>query len=181
MKFKPLPLQGAFLIEIELREDSRGSFARTFCATEFAAHGLETHYPQANMSISLRRGILRGLHFQRNDAAEVKLVRVTQGRILDVIVDLRQASPTFGSHTMAELSATNLTMMYVPRGFAHGFLTLEDCTQVCYQVSAPYTPDMEGGVRWNDPWLAIPWPIVSPELSARDATHPDFDPDRCAF
>lgn len=181
MKFKALPLQGAFLIEIEPQEDIRGSFARTFCATEFAAHGLETHFPQANMSISLRRGILRGLHFQRGDAAEVKLVRVAQGRVLDVIVDLRRASATFGRYAMAELSATNLTMMYVPRGFAHGFLTLEDDTQVCYQVSAPYTPDMEGGVRWDDPWLAIPWPIVSPALSPRDASHPDFDPDRCAF
>ncbi len=181
MKFNPLPLQGAYLIEIEPRADSRGSFARTFCATEFAAHGLETHFPQANMSISQRRGILRGLHYQLGHATEVKVVRVARGRILDVIVDLRRASPTFGQHAMAELSADNLTMMYVPRGFAHGLLALDDHTQVCYRVSAPYTPELEGGVRWNDPWLAIPWPIQTPELSPRDASHPDFDPDRCAF
>jgi dTDP-4-dehydrorhamnose 3,5-epimerase len=133
------------------------------------------------MSISLRRGILRGLHFQRGHAAEVKLVRVAQGCILDVIVDLRRESPTFGDHFLAELSAVNGKMMYVPRGFAHGFLALENLSQVCYQVSAPYAPEWEGGVRWNDPKLAIPWPIEVPELSPRDASHPDFDPDTCAF
>jgi dTDP-4-dehydrorhamnose 3,5-epimerase len=176
MNFDPTPLLGAFVIALEPRRDQRGSFARTFCAREFAAAGLATDFVQTNMSISARAGTLRGLHFQRGAAAEDKLVRVASGRILDVIVDLREGSPTFARHFKQELSADNDLMLYVPRGFAHGFVTLVPDCQVVYQVSNFYTPAEESGIRWNDPFFGIEWPVREPTLSERDAAFPDFRP-----
>jgi dTDP-4-dehydrorhamnose 3,5-epimerase len=178
MNFDPTPLLGAFVIALEPRRDQRGSFARTFCAREFAAAGLATEFVQANMSVSARSGTLRGLHFQRGAAAEDKLVRVAAGRILDVIIDLRDGSPTFAQHFKQELSADNGLMLYVPRGFAHGFVTLVPGCQVVYQVSNFYSSADESGVRWNDPFFGIEWPVREPILSERDAAFPDFRPSR---
>lgn len=174
MKFDPTPLAGAFVVSLEPRQDERGSFARTFCMREFAAAGLATQMVQSNMSISTRQSTLRGMHFQRGNAAEDKLVRVVQGRILDVIIDIRPESPTFGRHFKVELSAGNGLMLYVPRGFAHGFLTLTPDCQVVYQVSNYYNPESEVGIRWNDPFFALDWPVREPVLSPKDAAHPDF-------
>ena len=176
MKFQPTALDGAFVIELTPVGDARGHFARTYCAREFAAHGLADTFVQSNLSVSPRKGTLRGLHFQRGAAAEDKLVRVTHGRILDVIVDLRPGSATFGRHLQVELADDDHRLLYVPRGFAHGFLTLTDGCQVNYQVSNYYNPAAEGGVRWNDPWFGIRWPVTDPILSARDAAFPDFRP-----
>lgn len=178
MNFHGTPLLGAFVIALEPRRDQRGSFARTFCAREFASAGLATDFVQTNMSVSARAGTLRGLHFQRGAAAEDKLVRVAVGRILDVIIDLRQDSPTFAQHFKQELAADNGLMLYVPRGFAHGFVTLVPDCQVVYQVSNFYSSADEGGVRWNDPFFGIDWPVREPILSDRDAAFPDFRPSR---
>lgn len=174
MKFEPTPLSGAYIISLEPRVDDRGAFARTFCAREFQAAGLATDFVQANMSLSPRPGTLRGMHYQRGAAAEDKLVRVADGRILDVIIDLREESPSFGHHFKIELAADNDLMLYVPRGCAHGFLTLAAHCQVVYQVSSFYSPEAEAGVRWDDPFFAIDWPVQVPILSARDASFPDF-------
>jgi dTDP-4-dehydrorhamnose 3,5-epimerase len=176
MKFAETSLPGAYLISLEPRRDDRGAFARTFCAREFAAAGLATDFVQSNMSVSKRTGTLRGMHFQRGNTAEDKLVRVTTGRILDVIVDLREDSPTFGQHLKVELSAENELMLYVPRGCAHGFLTLTPECQVVYQVSNYYSPETEAGIRWNDPFFGIEWPISDPVLSPRDASFPAYRP-----
>lgn len=166
------------MIALEPRRDERGSFARTFCSREFAAAGLATEFVQTNMSVSARAGTLRGMHFQRGAAAEDKLVRAVAGRILDVIIDLRPDSRTYGQHFKVELSADNDRMLYVPRGFAHGFLTLVADCQVVYQVSNHYHPELEGGVRWDDPYFGIDWPVREPILSVRDAAFPDFKPER---
>jgi dTDP-4-dehydrorhamnose 3,5-epimerase len=178
MRFEPTSLAGAFVIETEPRRDGRGAFARTFCAREFGAMGLATDFVQTNMSVSTRAGTLRGMHYQRGDAAEDKLVRAASGAVLDVIIDLRPESPTLGRHFKVELSAENGLLLYVPRGFAHGFLTLVDNCQVVYQVSNYYSPENEGGVRWNDPYFGIDWPVHDPIVSVRDAAFPDFQSAR---
>ncbi|MEM1340742.1 MAG: dTDP-4-dehydrorhamnose 3,5-epimerase [Pseudomonadota bacterium] len=172
MIFTPTPLPGAYLIELERRGDERGFFARTFCNEEFAAHGLVTVFVQANTSLSAQQGTLRGLHLQRPPAEETKLMRCIQGAMWDVIVDMRLDSATYGQSFGAELSAENGRQMYVPKGFAHGFLTLKPDTIAAYMVDAPYTPGVETGLRWDDPGLNIVWPIAPTLVSEKDQTWP---------
>lgn len=172
MKFHKVTLEGAWLIEPELRADSRGAFARAFCAEEFAAHDLETRVVQCNLSFNRRAGTLRGLHFQLHPQSEVKLVRAQKGAIWDVIVDLRRNSSTFASWCGVELTAQNARALYVPRGFAHGFITLTDDTEVFYQVSAPHTPHLERGVRWDDPDIGVSWPLQPSIISDKDRALP---------
>jgi dTDP-4-dehydrorhamnose 3,5-epimerase len=176
MEFHETPPAPARLIEIEKIGDARGFFARTFCAREFEGVGLENRFVQANNSFSRRRGTLRGLHYQLPPAAEAKIVRCIRGALYDVILDLRPDSPTSGESFGAELTAENRLMMYVPRGFAHAILTLEDNSEALYFSSAFYAPKHERGVRWNDPRFAIRWPIEPVEISPKDAAWPNFDP-----
>lgn len=177
MKFTKTPLPGAYVIDLEKLGDDRGFFARLYCENEFREHELETHFVQINNSLSAQKGTLRGMHYQLEPAAEVKVVRCIKGSLYDVILDLRQDSPTFGQWYGAELSAENRRMMYVPRGFGHGFITLEDDTEAFYLVSNFYAPEKERGVRWNDPRFNIEWPIEPVVVSEKDSNHPDFDPD----
>lgn len=174
MIFRECALKGAFVIDLERREDERGFFARSWCREEFAAHGLITRLAQCNLSFSRRRGTLRGLHYQTTPYEEAKLVRCTRGALYDVMIDLRAGSPTYLRWEAVELSADSHRMVYVPEGFAHGFQTLEDSSEVFYQVSESYRPDHERGVRWNDPTFNIRWPHPEPILSPRDRRHPDF-------
>ena len=176
MKFLPTPLAGAYLIDLEKRGDERGFFARAFCRREFAEIGLETEFVQINNSLSATRGTLRGMHYQLEPAAEVKLVRCVAGALWDVILDLRPGSATVGRWFGAELSAQSRRMMYAPKGFAHGFVTLADDTEAFYLVSAFYAPDLERGVRWNDPHFGIEWPLAPAVISDKDRDRPDFDP-----
>ncbi|MFJ1309551.1 dTDP-4-dehydrorhamnose 3,5-epimerase [Agrobacterium tumefaciens] len=177
MIFHKTPLDGARVIELEKRGDDRGFFARLFCEKEFAAEGLETRFVQINNSLSSKRGTLRGLHYQLPPSGEVKVVRAIRGALYDVIVDLRAGSPTFGKWFGAELSAENRMMMYVPRGFAHAFITLTDDTEALYLVSDFYAPECERGLRFNDPALGIEWPIEPVEVSEKDRAWPDFNPE----
>jgi len=174
MKFTQTKLLGAYIIELEKREDPRGFFARTFCAREFEHIGLETSIVQANMSLTQKKGTIRGMHFQKAPHEETKLVRCTKGAIFDVIVDIRKDSPTYKQWFGLELTASNHTMLYVPRGFAHGFVTLEDDCEVSYEVSAFYEPGFEGGIRYNDPTIGIVWPTEITNVSDKDAAIPDF-------
>ncbi len=177
MIFTETPIKGAYLIDLDKREDPRGFFARFFCQREFAEHGLETNFVQINNSLSRDQGTLRGLHYQLGRSAEVKVLRVLSGALWDVIVDLRPESATFGRHFGVELSAANRTMLYVPRRFAHGFLTLEPDTETLYLVSAFYDPEAERGLRYNDPKLAIDWPAEPKVISDKDRAWPDLDQD----
>jgi dTDP-4-dehydrorhamnose 3,5-epimerase len=172
VKFAETPLAGAFVVEIEPLKDERGLFARSFCRKEFEAHGLDPAVAQCNVSHNVRRGTLRGLHYQAPPHEEAKLVRCTRGAIWDVIVDLREASKTRLQWFAAELSADNHRALYVPRGFAHGFQTLADDSEVFYQMSEFYRPDGARGIRWNDPSIGIRWPLAEPILSARDRDLP---------
>lgn len=172
MIFTPLPLDGAYLIELERRADARGMFARAFCRDEFAEHGLITEIAQCNLSTNVRAGTLRGLHFQRAPHAEVKLVRCVRGALYDVIVDVRDGSPTYGRWYGAELTEDGGEMMYVPEGFAHGYQALTDGAAAFYMVSAPYAPEAEGGLRYDDPALGIQWPQPVTDLSEKDAGWP---------
>lgn len=174
MKFNKTPLGGAYTIDLEPRGDDRGFFSRLFCSEEFAQHGIESDVIQANDSFSAHKGTLRGLHYQLAPKEETKLVRCISGTIYDVIVDLRPDSPTFKQWFGAELSAENRRMMFVPRGFAHGFLTLTDNTEVIYLVSESYSKELERGLRWNDPAFNIAWPIAPTVISERDSNHPNF-------
>ena len=176
MIFKETPLRGAFLIELEKREDERGFFARAFCEKEFAAHGLAPRFVQANNSLSKPKGTLRGMHYQLAPKAETKLVRCIRGALFDAILDLRQGSPTFGQSFGAELSAENRRMMYVPKGFAHGFLTLQDDTEAFYFVDEFYAPERERCVRWNDARFRVAWPLEPAVISDKDRNQKDFDP-----
>lgn len=176
MKFLPTPLPGAFLVELERRGDERGFFARLFCEREFAQAGLVSHFVQANNALSKHKGTLRGMHYQLGAAAEVKLVRCMRGAFWDVILDLRPASPAFGKWFGAELNEDNRLMMYVPKGFAHGLITLHDDTEALYLVSDFYAPEQERGVRWDDPRFGIAWPVDHTEISPKDAAWRDFDP-----
>lgn len=175
MKFLKTPIDGAHIIELERREDHRGFLGRLFCEREFTAAGLEGRFVQINNSSSTRKGIVRGLHYQAPPHAEVKVMRVIRGSIFDVIVDVRNGSPTFGRWFGAELSADNRRMMYAPRGFAHGFLSLTDDVEVIYMASAFYAPGFERGVRFDDPKVAIAWPIPPLEVSDKDRAWPDLD------
>ena len=176
MKFTETPLPKSYLIELEKRGDNRGFFARFFCENEFGDQGLVTRFVQINNSLTAKKGTLRGMHYQLQPSAEVKVVRCIRGSLYDVILDLRPDSPTFGKSFGAELSAENRTMMYVPQGFAHGFVTLEDDTEALYLVSALYAPTLERGIRYNDPTFNIQWPVIPAEVSEKDAKWPDFDP-----
>lgn len=172
--FRETTLAGAFVIEPEKREDERGFFARTFCREEFAAHGLNPEIAQCNVSFNKRKGTLRGMHYQAPPFAEVKLVRCTAGAIFDVIIDLRKPSGTFRQHFAVELCASSGKMLYIPEGFAHGFQTLLDDTEVFYQMSQPYAPQCARGVRWNDPAFGIEWPPAERTMVERDRNYPDF-------
>jgi dTDP-4-dehydrorhamnose 3,5-epimerase len=172
VRFEPTALAGAYLIHLEPRVDERGLFARTFCAQEFAAHGLETSYVQTNISTNARAGTVRGLHFQRAPDAEVKLVRCVKGALYDVIVDMRDESPTYLRWVGAELTDDNGIAMYAPKGFAHGYQALSDGATVFYLVSAFYAPQAEGGLRFDDPKLAITWPRAVSDVSGKDAQWP---------
>ncbi len=176
MKFAETPLAGAYLIDLEKREDERGFFARVFCRDEFLAHGLVPDVVQVNNSLAVEKGTLRGMHYQLAPRAETKLVRCIQGALYDVIIDLREDSATFGRHFGAELSARNRTMMYVPKGFAHGFITLEPDTEALYLTDEFYAPDHERGIRWDDPQFGIDWPLEPSVISDKDRSHFDFDP-----
>jgi dTDP-4-dehydrorhamnose 3,5-epimerase len=176
MIFTEAPLKGAFLIDLEKHGDDRGFFARAFCEREFAEHGLSNRIVQANNSLSARKGTLRGMHYQLAPKAETKVVRCIRGALHDIILDLRADSPTFGRTFAAELSAENRRMMYVPKGFAHGFITLVDDTEAFYLVDEVYAPEWERGVRWDDPRFAIPWPARPTVISDKDRNYRDFDP-----
>ncbi|MBN8246406.1 MAG: dTDP-4-dehydrorhamnose 3,5-epimerase [Verrucomicrobia bacterium] len=176
MKFLPAALDGVWVLELERREDERGFFARTFCEHEFARHGLNTRWPQANLTRTLRRGMLRGLHWQAEPHPEIKLVRCVSGAIWDVVVDVRPTSPTYGRWEGFELEGQGIRQIYVPAGFAHGFQSLSDGAEVSYLMSDCYQPSLARGIRWNDPRLAIPWPVRDPVLSERDAGLPLFGP-----
>ena len=175
MIFNETKLKGAFILDLEKRGDERGFFARVFCRNEFEAHGLNPFVAQANTSLSRVKGTLRGMHFQRAPHQEAKLVRCTRGALLDVIIDLRPDSPTFKQWVGVELTSENNRMLYVPEGFAHGFQTLVDDTEVTYLVSEFYAPDSEGGVRYNDPVFGIDWPLEPTVLSDKDRNWPDFE------
>lgn len=176
MIFQATELPGAYILELERREDERGFFARTWCQAEFAAQGLVSKLVQANMSFNHTAGTLRGMHYQHAPHAETKLVRCLRGAIYDVIIDLRPESPTYMQWVGVELTADNGRMLYVPEGFAHGFQTLEDRTEVAYQVSAFYTPAAEGGARYDDPRFGIRWPRPVAVISDKDRAWPDFEP-----
>ena len=169
MIFTETKLKGAFLIDIERREDSRGFFARAFCQKEFAAHGLKPVIAQANVAFNKFKGTLRGMHFQFPPAAETKLVRCTRGAILDIIVDLRPESPSYLHHVSVELTADNGRALFVPERFAHGYQVLVDGTETSYQVGEFYTPSAEGGLHYNDPKLGLKWPLPVGEVSPKDA------------
>jgi dTDP-4-dehydrorhamnose 3,5-epimerase len=176
MIFERLALPGAYLVRMEPHVDERGHFARAFCRKEFADHGLPETIAQCNVSFNPHRGTLRGMHYAAAPRREAKLVRCTRGAIHDVIVDLRPGSPTRGKWVAVELTERNLAMIYVPEGFAHGFLTLREDTEVFYQMSQPYDPAAARGARWNDPCFGIEWPEEPRVISERDRTYPDFDP-----
>ncbi|HWN96509.1 MAG TPA: dTDP-4-dehydrorhamnose 3,5-epimerase [Methylomirabilota bacterium] len=175
MVYAETKLKGAFVIDIARNEDERGFFARTFCVDEFQSRGLNARLVQCSLSFNKARGTLRGLHWQEPPQAECKLVRVTRGAIFDVILDMRPGSATYKEYFAIELTEDNRTQMYVPEGCAHGFQTLEDNTEVAYQISAAYAPALARGVRWDDPTFAIRWPEAERRLmNERDASYPDF-------
>lgn len=172
--FAETVLKGAFVVETEKREDVRGFFARTFCQQEFLDQGLESSVAQSSISFNPRKGTLRGMHYQAAPFEETKLVRCTMGAIHDVIIDLRSGSSTYKKFFAIELTAQNRKALYIPRGFAHGFQTLEGVTEVLYQISVPYSAGHARGVRWNDPAFAIEWPPAERIIHERDQNYADF-------
>jgi dTDP-4-dehydrorhamnose 3,5-epimerase len=172
--FTETRLKGAFILEIEKREDNRGFFARTFCQNEFKAHGLNPLVVQCNIAYNKKKGTLRGMHFQNAPHAENKLVRCTRGAIHDVIIDLRPDSPTYKHWVSAELTEDNHKLLYVPEGFGHGYQTLTETAEVIYQVSQFYAPESASGVRHNDPAFGITWPLAVAAISDLDKNWPDF-------
>ena len=172
MEFHQTPLNGSFLIELKPIQDERGMFARVFCQDLFIKNNLETNYPQSNFSTNYKKGTIRGLHQQKSPNSEVKVVRCTQGNIYDVIVDNRPESDTYLNWYGAELSDKNNLMMYVPRGFLHGYLTLSEISSVHYMVSNKYAPESEIGARFDDPKLNIKWPTEITEISEKDKSWP---------
>lgn len=183
MRAVELDIAGVWLITPMRHEDQRGSFTETYSRQAFAELGIDCAFVQDNQSLSRLPGTLRGLHFQRPPRAQGKLVRVLRGGILDVCVDLRRSSPSFGRHVTAELSAAEGNQIFVPAGFAHGFCTLEPDTEVSYKVDDFYAPDHEDGILWNDAALAIDWPVTAADIaiSPKDAALPPFDPSRSVF
>src|SRR5688500_12593872 len=174
MRFTPTPVEGAFVVDLEERRDDRGFFARVWCQQEFAARGLNARFVQCNSSFSRERGTLRGLHYQIDPYGEAKLIGCTRGRIFDVLVDLRPASPAYLQSFAAELNEQNRSMVYVPEGCAHGYLTLADDSEVVYPVTGFYRPEAERGMRWNDPAAAIAWPEAPRHVSPKDRAWPDY-------
>jgi len=174
MKFIETELKGSFIIEPEILEDERGFFARTWCKREFLAHIGAAELVQCNISFNKQKGALRGMHYQAPPNVEAKLVRCTMGAVYDVIIDLRPDSSTFKQWISVEMTSENRKMIYIPEHFAHGFITLEDNTEVFYQMSEFYAPDSARGIRWNDPAFNIQWPIEAVTLSERDRNFPDF-------
>jgi dTDP-4-dehydrorhamnose 3,5-epimerase len=176
MRFEQTKLAGAYVIELEPRADERGFFARTFCEEEFAEHGLPIRFPQCNLSRNSRAGTLRGMHYQAAPDRESKLVRCCRGAIYDVIIDLRVESATRFQWFSVELSAETGRALLVPEGFAHGFVTLQDDSDVFYHMSEFFQPIVARGLRWNDPRFDVSWPRAPDVISERDANYPDFDP-----
>jgi len=174
MIFKETDLPGVFLIDIKPIEDSRGFFARSWCQEEFAEHGLDPAISQVNMSFNPHAGTLRGLHYQREPDGEAKTVRCVRGAIFDVAVDMRESSPNYLKWVGQELSADNRRALYIPKGFAHGYLTLAPDTELLYSASAPYAAGSEVGIRYNDPALAIAWPEAVQVISEKDEAWPDL-------
>lgn len=177
MIFKETDLPGSYIIELDKKGDDRGFFARFFCKQEMAEQGLNNEVVQINNSLSQKKGTLRGFHYQLSPYAEDKIVRCINGSLYDVIIDLRKDSETFGKWFGEELSAENRKMMYVPKGFAHGLITLEPDTEIFYMVTQYYAPEYERGIRWNDPMFNVQWPIEPVEISDKDKNHRDFDPE----
>lgn len=176
MIFRKIGLKGAYLIEPEKINDHRGFFARSFCVKEFEQYGLKTRFVQCNISYNIKRGTLRGLHYQNHPFPEVKLVRCSRGAIYDVIIDLRSESPSYKSHFGVRLDELNSWQLYVPEGFAHGFITLEDHSEISYQMSEYYSPQHSGGIRWDDPCFNIRWPLDPVVISDKDRILPHFSP-----
>lgn len=168
MKFDRTTLEGVWVLELELREDERGFLARTYCEQEFAAHGLNTRWPQCNLTLTKQRGMVRGMHFQAEPKPEIKLIRCAAGAIFDVLVDVRPGSPTFGRWEGFELTAWNRRTLYVPGGLAHGFQCLNDNSEVFYQMSEAYVPELARGLHFDDPAVGIRWPLAGPIVSDRD-------------
>lgn len=176
MLFEPLRISGAMRVRIAPHEDHRGFFARTFCTVEFAAHGLPVALAQASISYNVKRGTVRGMHFQWPPSAEAKLVRCVRGKLFDVLLDLRPESPSYLAHEAVLLDDENRDAVFIPAGVAHGFQTLADHTEVLYQMTDFYAPDLATGVRWNDPAFGIEWPLTDGVvIAARDAEYEDFD------
>jgi dTDP-4-dehydrorhamnose 3,5-epimerase len=175
MKFNTTALAGVWLIDLELREDERGFLARTYCEVEFSDHGLNTHWPQCNLTLTRRQGAIRGMHFQAEPKPEVKLIRCASGEIFDVLVDVRSGSPTRGQWQGFKLTAENHRMLYVPAGIAHGFQCLVDNCEVFYQMSEFYVPELARGLRFDDPAVGIRWPISDPTVSDRDRNLPSLE------
>jgi dTDP-4-dehydrorhamnose 3,5-epimerase len=169
--FRPLALSGIVLIEPRIFKDGRGRFLETYKHSDFLKAGIPEHFVQDNFSVSTA-GVLRGLHYQKQPKAQGKLVRCMKGRILDIGLDIRKGSPTYGTWVMEELSGENNRMLYIPPGFAHGFLTMSDAAEVLYKCTEEYSPDLDRGVLWNDPDIGIPWPVREPLLSDKDAALP---------
>jgi dTDP-4-dehydrorhamnose 3,5-epimerase len=176
VRFTALSLPGAFAIAIDRLEDERGFFARTWCALEADARGLCTHFPQCSVSATTRRGTIRGLHYQAPPFGEIKLISCTQGRIFDVLVDLRPDSPTFRRWHGEPLDASQHRTLYVPEGVAHGFQTLTDDAVVYYQISVPFHPESSRGIRWDDPAIGVPWPLPVTCISSRDQSFDRLTP-----
>jgi dTDP-4-dehydrorhamnose 3,5-epimerase len=174
MNFRETELPGVFEVRLEPKPDERGYFARTWCQHEFTARGLSSNIVQCNTSFNLKKGTLRGMHFQQEPNAEIKLIRCTTGKIFDVVLDLRPQSETFRKWTSLILSSTSQNMIYIPQGCAHGFLTMEDNTEVFYQMSEFYSAESARGVRWDDPAFKIDWPGNVVVISERDGSYPDF-------
>jgi dTDP-4-dehydrorhamnose 3,5-epimerase len=175
MKFSETKLKGAFVIDLDRREDARGFFARAFCQEEFKAHGLKSIIAQANVAYNRKKGTVRGMHFQYPPAAETKLVRCTRGAILDIIVDLRPERDTYLQHVAVELNEDNQCALYVPERFAHGYQALRDDTETSYQVGEFYTPSAEGGLLYNEPRLGLEWPLPVTVISEKDTKFPPLD------
>lgn len=174
MLFQESSLKGAWIIELEPISDCRGFFTRTFCTNEYTQRGLDASFPQHSLSRSLARGTLRGMHFQRSPHEEVKVVTCVKGEVWDVVLDLRPDSPTFRRWEGFNLTAENRRRIYIPKGFAHGFQTLSDDTEVSYLISAPYRPEAASGVRYDDPAFAIEWPLPVAAISDKDRSWPGF-------
>jgi len=181
MIFTETSLRDAYLVELEQREDERGFFARSFCQREFSELGLDPCVVQCNISFNRHSGTLRGMHYQIPPHTEAKLVRCTRGAIYDVIIDLRPSSPTYQKWTGVELTAENRSALYIPAGFAHGFQTLADDSEIFYQMSEFFAPEAARGIRWNDPTFGITWPLPVRVISKKDSAIPNFDPSTSIF